>query len=283
MKSLLSLLLLCCSPGSHSFQRVAKPRRINTADTNQPAATGQEKAVGDSNMPDQNGDVAFQAFLSRLRQAIRAHDVDTIASMMTTDFGYRIEPLGEGKGVFEYWDQNNVWPELELIMKERFVPNGDKYMVAPGGVRHEPRPTTRVSRRPPAGKRQLEVRLLRDRLADCRPRQLSPASNGTAAQGWSTESIACRTPLLASMSLPRILASSTSMVLPSVEVSTSISVPSRVLTSSAFANSAAVNFAVGDVVGKQFDQFGLVFRLQQSRRACRSASWRKPCRSVRKP
>ena len=50
---------------------------------------------------------------------------------MTTDFGYRIEPLGEGKGVFEYWDQNNVWPELELIVKERFVPNGEKYMVAP--------------------------------------------------------------------------------------------------------------------------------------------------------
>ena len=102
-----------------------------TADTNHPAATGKKKPSVGPNMPDQNGDQTFQAFVSRLRQAIHAHDVDTIASMMTTDFGYRIEPLGEGKGVFEYWDQNNIWPELELVIKERFVPNGEKYMVAP--------------------------------------------------------------------------------------------------------------------------------------------------------
>lgn len=101
-----------------------------TADTKHPAATTRKKPPI-NNMPDQNGDQAFLAFLGRLRLAIRAHDVDTIASMMTTDFGYRIEPLGEGKGVFEYWDQNNVWPELELVMKERFVPNGERYMVAP--------------------------------------------------------------------------------------------------------------------------------------------------------
>ncbi len=100
-----------------------------TVDTSHPATTPSKKPPV-VNMPDQNGDQAFQAFLGRLRQAIHAHDVDTIASMMTTDFGYKY-PDGEGKGVFEYWDQNNVWPELELIMKERFVPNGDKYMVAP--------------------------------------------------------------------------------------------------------------------------------------------------------
>lgn len=101
-----------------------------TADATHPATTGKKTPPLVTTLPDQNGDQAFQAFLSRLRQAIHAHDVDTIASMMTTDFGYRY-PDGEGKGVFEYWDQNNVWPELELIMKERFVPNGDRYMVAP--------------------------------------------------------------------------------------------------------------------------------------------------------
>lgn len=82
------------------------------------------------NMADQSGDVAFQSFLTRLRGAIKQHDVQTLAGMMTTDFGYRLDPIGEGAGVFEYWDQSNIWPELELVINERFVPNGN-YMVAP--------------------------------------------------------------------------------------------------------------------------------------------------------
>ena len=81
-------------------------------------------------MPDQSGDLAFQAFLSRLRQAVHQHDAETIASMMTTDFGYRLDPPGEGDGVFTYWDQNNLWPELELVLKDRFIPK-QNYMVAP--------------------------------------------------------------------------------------------------------------------------------------------------------
>jgi hypothetical protein len=105
----------------------------NTTDSNQPktadsAATKKKPPI--PNMPDQNGDVAFQAFLSRLRHAIDAHDLQTVASMMTTDFGYRLDPPGEGVGVFAYWDQNNVWPELELVMKQAFVPK-ENYMVAP--------------------------------------------------------------------------------------------------------------------------------------------------------
>ncbi len=82
-----------------------------------------------------NDDMAFLAFLSRLRKASQAHDVDELAGMMTTDFGYRLDPPGEGQGVFEYWDQNNVWPELVLILNETFVVNnvggGNEYMVAP--------------------------------------------------------------------------------------------------------------------------------------------------------
>ena len=82
-----------------------------------------------------NSDVNFQAFVNRLRQAVQAHDMNTIASMMTTNFGYRLDPPGEGDGVFAYWDQNNVWPELELVLNEPFVVNnigaGNEYMVAP--------------------------------------------------------------------------------------------------------------------------------------------------------
>lgn len=81
-------------------------------------------------IPDQSGDVAFQSFLSRLRQAAAGHDVNAMAELMTTDFGYRLEPPAEGTGVFAYWDANNVWPELTLILNEKFVPK-DKYMVAP--------------------------------------------------------------------------------------------------------------------------------------------------------
>ncbi|OAI42881.1 hypothetical protein AYO41_03265 [Verrucomicrobia bacterium SCGC AG-212-E04] len=83
-----------------------------------------------TSIPDQSGDVTFQAFMSRLRQAVRAKDMNTIASMMTPDFGYRLEPPGEGDGVFAYWDKNNVWPELNLVLKDKFIPNGP-YMVAP--------------------------------------------------------------------------------------------------------------------------------------------------------
>ena len=109
-----------------------------TPDTNQPATTStKKKPQPPTTLKDQNGDQAFLAFLGRLRQAVHAHDVDAIASMMTTDFGY-LYPDGEGKGVFEYWDQNNVWPELELVIKERFVPKGDAYMVAPAEFATDP-------------------------------------------------------------------------------------------------------------------------------------------------
>ena len=114
----------------------------DTPDTSHPATTNTKKPEPakkpePTTLKDQNGDQSFLAFLSRLRQAIRAHDVDTLASMMTTDFGYQY-PDGEGKGVFEYWDQNNVWPELELVIKERFVPKGSAYMVAPAEFATDP-------------------------------------------------------------------------------------------------------------------------------------------------
>lgn len=75
-------------------------------------------------------DVDFQAFLGRLRLAVKAHDLNTIASMMTVDFGYRLNPEGSGDGVFQYWDENNLWVELDGVLAERFVPK-DTYMVAP--------------------------------------------------------------------------------------------------------------------------------------------------------
>ena len=80
-------------------------------------------------------DVDFQAFVSRLRKAVANRDKDTIKSMMTDDFGYKLEPATSGPGVFQYWDQENLWPELDGILSEKFVKKkvagGPEYLVAP--------------------------------------------------------------------------------------------------------------------------------------------------------
>lgn len=81
-------------------------------------------------MEDESGDTSFQAFVGRLTKAAEMHDLQTMSTMMTNNFGYRLEPVGEGEGVFQYWDQNNVWPDLIAMLHQKFVPKGD-FMVAP--------------------------------------------------------------------------------------------------------------------------------------------------------
>ena len=80
---------------------------------------------------EENTDVDFQAFVGRLRKAVAAKDVNTIATMMTPNFGYKLNPPLEGDGVFKYWDQENLWPELEGILSENFVKGDNDFMVAP--------------------------------------------------------------------------------------------------------------------------------------------------------
>ncbi|MDQ6860250.1 MAG: hypothetical protein M3032_03730 [Verrucomicrobiota bacterium] len=79
-------------------------------------------------------DQDFNAFVGRLRKAVHAHDVQTVASMMTADFAYVMgsspEQDRKGEGVFQYWDENGLWPELEGIVTESFVKKDD-FMVAP--------------------------------------------------------------------------------------------------------------------------------------------------------
>lgn len=95
-----------------------------------PAKKKKDKKAHEPAMADASGDVSFQSYLGILRKAVAAHDMQTIASMMTTNFGYRLEPPGEGDGVFRYWDESGLWKELELTLKEKFVPMG-AYMVSP--------------------------------------------------------------------------------------------------------------------------------------------------------
>lgn len=89
-----------------------------------------EKKTEQRAKADASNDVSFQAFVGRLRKAVAARDMQSIASMMTTNFGYRLDPPGEGEGVFQHWDQNGLWSELELVLREKFAPK-DGFMVAP--------------------------------------------------------------------------------------------------------------------------------------------------------
>lgn len=82
------------------------------------------------NMQDQSGDVSFQAFVGRLQKAVELHDVQMLTTMMTPNFGYRLDPPGEGAGVFQYWDQINAWNDLAQVLRTKFVPKHN-FMVAP--------------------------------------------------------------------------------------------------------------------------------------------------------
>ncbi len=85
-----------------------------------------------ADLRDDSSDVDLQAFIGRLRKAVTSHDMNTIASMMTSNFGYKLNPPMEGEGVFKYWDEQNLWPELEGILSEKFVKSEDgEFMVAP--------------------------------------------------------------------------------------------------------------------------------------------------------
>lgn len=88
------------------------------------------KKEAEQTSPDQSSQIDFQSFVGRLRKAVKAHDANTLAPMMTEDFGYRLNPVASGPGVFQYWDENNLWEELDGILSEKFLPKGP-FMVAP--------------------------------------------------------------------------------------------------------------------------------------------------------
>ena len=100
-------------------------------DEKKPAVNKRVKA----DLREENADVDFQAFVSRLKKAVAAHDVNTLAGMMTPDFAYVLGRTSaedrKGDGVFKYWDENNLWPELEGIMTEKFVKKDDFWVAPP--------------------------------------------------------------------------------------------------------------------------------------------------------
>jgi hypothetical protein len=116
---LASVIALVAFPGCKSQSKAEKERK----------AALRKKAQAE--LREESGDVDFQAFVSRLRKAVSAHDTATLSTMMTPNFGYKLSPAMEGDGVFKFWDQENLWPEVEGILSESFVKGDDEYMVAP--------------------------------------------------------------------------------------------------------------------------------------------------------
>ncbi|CAA9261161.1 MAG: hypothetical protein AVDCRST_MAG42-2959 [uncultured Chthoniobacterales bacterium] len=126
MKTLASLLLVCvvAFSGCKSFGKGKRNKDTRTA-----AEKKQELEAT------ANPDVDMQAFLGRLRKAVAARDMNTLASMMTADFAYVMgdgpDSDRKGEGVFQFWDENGLWPELEGILSEKFVAKGEFYVAPP--------------------------------------------------------------------------------------------------------------------------------------------------------
>lgn len=120
----LACFLLVVTIGLTGCKSAAKRKKDQEA-----AKTKKELATSE-----EGSEVDFQAFLGRLRKAVQAHDLQAVAEMMTPDFAFVMGATAEqdrkGEGVFQYWDENGLWPELEGILSERFVKKGD-FMVAP--------------------------------------------------------------------------------------------------------------------------------------------------------
>lgn len=113
------LLLALATPGCGTFGKKSKKDA---------AKTKKEQAAETS--PEQD----FAAFVGRLRKVVAARDMKALAEMMIPDFAYVMggTPEGDkkGEGVFQYWDEHGLWPELEGIVSEKFVKKDD-FMVAP--------------------------------------------------------------------------------------------------------------------------------------------------------
>src|SRR6266487_1085082 len=120
MKTIAAILLVLAIGLSGCQTLARKQKEKKATPTKKTTATPREENTG----------VDFEAFVGRLRKAVAAHDVKTLSMMMTDDFGYRLNPEGSGNGVFQYWDEQGLWPELQGILSEKFVQKGE-YMVAP--------------------------------------------------------------------------------------------------------------------------------------------------------
>jgi hypothetical protein len=123
MKKLATFLLLCAFLFTGCGGPGKKKKKQDAAETKP-----------QQSLANQGTDQDFNAFLGRLRKAVATRDMNTMAQMMTPDFAFVMGATSDqdrkGEGVFQYWDEHGLWPELEGIMTENFVKKDD-FMVAP--------------------------------------------------------------------------------------------------------------------------------------------------------
>ena len=86
----------------------------------------------ESMLPGRNqaSDVSFQSFVGLLRTAAAKRDMETMAAMMTPDFGYRWDAAPEGETPFQFWDEKNLWSQLNSVLSAQWK-ESEGYMVAP--------------------------------------------------------------------------------------------------------------------------------------------------------
>ncbi len=80
--------------------------------------------------PPPGKDTSIQALLERLRVAVRKRDGAALAAEMTADFGYRWDALPQGEDFFSYWNEKQLWGELERLLGGRLVAK-ENYLVGP--------------------------------------------------------------------------------------------------------------------------------------------------------
>jgi hypothetical protein len=82
-------------------------------------------------------DAPFDSFLQNLRKAVNRRDLQAIGRLMTEDFGYRWDSAPVGEGVFAYWDQQDIWGELEHVLAQPFT-QMDEFRVSPRAFAQNP-------------------------------------------------------------------------------------------------------------------------------------------------
>ncbi len=96
------------------------------------AAVGPDDSRPASKRPPKKADEGdLETFLTALRKAVAERDMGMIASMMTANFGYQLEPPREGEGVFRFWDEHGLWEELALVVNEPFAAHGGFHVSPP--------------------------------------------------------------------------------------------------------------------------------------------------------
>src|SRR6476646_3330702 len=122
MKGIVAILLLSLI----AFSSCKSPEKKKEDDVKKRAQADLRK---------ENEDVNFQAFISRLKKAVGAHDLNTLTTMMTPDFAYVLGSTEaedrKGEGVFKYWDEKGLWTELDAILTEQFAKKGEFWVAPP--------------------------------------------------------------------------------------------------------------------------------------------------------